>query len=256
MHLGKYEVQSTQFQKDISQARKIHLAALPKPTSDARVEMALHYEPAIGFGGDYCSFVPLPDDRYGVMICDVTGHGIAASLMVGRIDTFVHDGLGRGVPPADLVRGLGDFLEATFSNLGMYATFLCAQLDARAGKIDYCGAGHPPALLLTPGATSPVRLKSQNAMLGVLPTSGLKISQDTVEWRLGDTLFLHTDGATEAFSPDRRMFGQARLESEAQGECRDGSSTDLVDGLFKTLQGHATTGFSDDVLLMAVRRKT
>lgn len=157
-------------------------------------------------GGDYYDFFRLGNGRIGVLLADVSGHGPAAATVMAMFRTILH-----AVPeiierPAAALAFANARLCETRVNGGFITAILCI-LDPGAGTLTVARAGHPPprvwnrsvgarTLDWAPGATP----------LGILD-AGYTVQESTHPLRPGDVVVLFTDGITEAFAPDRRMFG-------------------------------------------------
>ena len=130
--------------------------------------------------------------------------------------------LAQAPEPAVLVRELDAFLYEHFGNLGLLVTFFLAQIDPRTGAVTYCGAGHPPALIVRhAGGVELLRSETPVLALGHEWSEAARSSHATME--RGDVLVLYTDGITEAHAPHRELFGEARLIETVKGALGEGA---------------------------------
>ena len=244
-------------EQEIALARRIHRTLLPlEDHDDKRVQWAVRCLEHDRLGGDYCTVRYVGDDRLFLCICDVTGHGLSAALMAGRINSFVRHETEHAQHPCEVVQHLNAFLTEKFSGLGVFATFFCALLDFRVGQILYAGAGHPPALLSSQDGGDSVVLVSESPMLGVMDAERFPCGVCCEPLRSGDRLLLYTDGLIEARDADGNFFGQAALESAFVGwkpNVSTGSFADALIGQITDFSG--AESFDDDILLVALTIK-
>lgn len=243
-------------EQEITLARRIHRTLLPGDHEDERVRWAVRCREHDAFGGDYCTARYIGDDRLFLCVCDVTGHGLPAALLAGRINSFVHHEIENAAHPCDVVHHLNRFLTRNFSGLGVFATFFCALLDLRAGQIHYAGAGHPPALHTKKDVCAVHGLASGSPMLGVLDDERFSCGVCSRPLESGDRLLLYTDGLVEARDASGGYFDQSGLES-ALADWKEGEPPHVfADALVERLTKFSgTESFDDDVLLLALSVK-
>jgi phosphoserine phosphatase RsbU/P len=187
-------------------ARRIHRSLLPVHLRDERVDVAVHYEEHEWLGGDYCSVLKRSDDHLLICVYDVTGHGLPSALLAGRISSFVQHEIAVARHPCEVLDALNRFVAEHFDGLGIYATFLCVEIDLHRRSIAYAGAGHPPALLhRQDGSFEP--LGSLSPILGVFPEMGRNCRVSKTYFTPGDRLLLFTDGLIETRNANGEMLG-------------------------------------------------
>jgi len=193
-------------------ARDIQLSLLPeRPPEIPGWELAAYYRPARLVGGDFYDFIPLPDDKYALIIADVADKGTPAALFMATCRTLI-----RAVAPSG--RGAAGSLERV-NQLLMYDNrsdlfFTCwyAIFDPATGNLDYCSGGHnPPILIHADGKIT--ELRSKGIAIGVLDE--IKLAEDSVRLQPGDVLLAYTDGLTEAPRADMTEFGEVELHVTA-----------------------------------------
>jgi sigma-B regulation protein RsbU (phosphoserine phosphatase) len=187
-------------------ARRIHRSLLPKHFRDRRVDVAVHYEEHDVLGGDYCAVAKRTDDHLFLTVCDVTGHGLPAALLAGRINSFVEHAVSAARHPCQVVDTLNQFVVDHFSGLGIYATFMCVEIDLHWRSIAYAGAGHPPALLQRRNGTID-SLGSLSPLIGIFPEMGQGCQVSKTFFMPGDRLLLFTDGFNETRNPSGDTLG-------------------------------------------------
>ena len=216
------------------------------------VEIATRYKEATLLGGDYATVHDRAPGRIFECACDVTGHGLAAALLAGRINSFVRGALHDAEHPCQVVDGLNSFVFRRFAGLGMYPSFFCLEIDRARGEIHYAGCGHPPPLLYRATEGRCIRLRSEHTLLGLLPAfpDGCRI--DVASISPGDRLLLYTDGVIETRNHVNELFGIDRLERLLD---ESGSETplQLLDTVFDRLRRFRHGERQDDALIVATR---
>ncbi len=204
--------------------------------------------------GDYYDFlVELPSGRLGVAIGDVSGHGLQASLVMAEARAFLR-ALSRtaddDLPAAmDL---LNDFLVPDMTRGRFISLFVCV-IDTASGVVEWSNAGHNPPLLLTASEKVPKPLEPTGTIMGVMAKSGYPRGE-SVTMEEGDTLFLYTDGVTEAKGPGRELFGMDRLVAVLE-EARDESPAGVLDRVREAIRDFTRGAPNhDDLTLVTVKR--
>ncbi|WP_172892373.1 SpoIIE family protein phosphatase [Micromonospora coxensis] len=157
---------------------------------------AVRYEPAVRpleVGGDWYDVVPLPDDLVGVVVGDCVGRGLSAATVMGQLRNACRALLLQAKSPAEVLAALDDF--ARLVPGGGNTTVFCAIVDRALGVLRYSSAGHPPAILTHPDATSELLDRAGSVPLASVTVSGRPEAE--VRLRPGSTLLLYTDGLVE-----------------------------------------------------------
>lgn len=235
---------------------QLHDSVLPKglPVPQG-VELAARYllaEDYAGAGGDWFDAIPLPDGRVAVVVGDVVGHGIEASVTMGELKTLFEE---RIRWDGDLVAAL-ELLEARAGRAhGARSTTLCVcVVDTRTGELVYCTAGHPPPVLVAADGSATY-----------LPTTGAGPLCSGLGFEVGrrqlaeeDLLLLYTDGLVER---PRRSPGRATVEllqvaeAATRGDGTADSDEQTVERVTRQTLESLTgrTGYSDDITLLALQ---
>jgi serine phosphatase RsbU (regulator of sigma subunit) len=157
---------------------------------------AVHYEPATGtleVGGDWYDVVDLPDGRYGVVVGDVVGRGLAAAAVMGQLRSAGRALLLESQSPAHVLTALDRF--ARLVPGAAVSTVFCAVIDASAGTVRYSSAGHLPGIVADPDGG--FRLLDGASSLPLAVVDGLERPEADVALPPGSTLLLYTDGLVE-----------------------------------------------------------
>jgi len=189
------------------QQRMIWLTPPPHPG----IETALCFQPTYEVAGDFCDFITLADGRLGVLVGDVAGKGLPASLLMSSVRGALR-------AAAETCRGPGELLTRLNRQLcreslpSEFVTLLLVALDAPAGCLTYANAGHEPLLLLRDGRVQPA--EEADLVLGIDPTQ--KYQEHVLKLCRGDLLLLYSDGAVEARNFADQVFGRRRLWESLQ----------------------------------------
>jgi sigma-B regulation protein RsbU (phosphoserine phosphatase) len=172
------------------------------------LRLAAHYATSKYAGGDYYDVVPLPDERWGILMADAAGHGVPAAVLMAMTHAVFHAFPGPRVQPGDVLHYLNRHM--TSFQWPRFVTALYAVYDCRDRSLRVSSAGHNPALLFR-AATGEAQQLADEAVfpLGVSEFEQVPITAHRLE--RGDRLLFYTDGITERFSPQGEMYGVERL---------------------------------------------
>ena len=202
--------------------------------------------------GDYYDLlVPLPGDRIGVAIGDVSGHGLQAALVMAEARAFLRAFVQTTPDLITAMDLLNDFLVPDMAG-GKFISLFAGVMDVHTGEVEWCNAGHNPPLLCR-AAGGVEELTATGRILGILPDAGYHAGAP-VTLEKGDVLFLYTDGVTEARDDAGDLFGPERLQKvllEAAGGGPE-AIVEAVRGAVRTWTGGKPN--DDDLTMMAVKR--
>jgi sigma-B regulation protein RsbU (phosphoserine phosphatase) len=234
--------------RDIDLARQIHRSLLPPcETLFKTVETAGVSFSAEKIGGDCYDYLDFSDGSLGILIADVSGHGVAAAMYMAAVKGALHAGAQRTSDPGELLDRTNAVLAAYFDQTEMFATALLCRVSADGGEWSFSGAGHPAALCLR-GDGSVEHFDSAATALGLFAETQFETRRTTLAPE--DRLVAYTDGVTEARSSDRSMYGLERLTRIAL-EAMHGNASALRNRLLDDLESHTDhRGMADDVTLV------
>lgn len=239
-----------QVKQDLALAERVQRSLIPPSVKRSDVEIETFYRPMIGIGGDY-AHQHLREQEISVAVCDVTGHGIAASCMANRVHMELVRLEQERATPAETIRAMNRFVYAQFAELGMYMTMIVGKIDLGKRRLAWASAGHPPALLLRAGSGSVERLAAASPVLGLEPELRGADDESEIALHAGDRLVLYTDGLSEARDGSGSLYGVDRLEKLLVEHGRSPLADlcgSLVSGVDSFRRGPAT----DDTLLVAI----
>ena len=195
-------------ENELDIAKKIQESFLPKAIpAAAGIDISARMLTAKAVGGDIYDFIEFPDGRIGVMIGDVSGKGIPASLFMAMVAGAFKFFAATDINPNDALAGLNAKLVKESSS-GLFVTIFYAILDLKNKTIVYANGGHLPGLFLR-GKEEPVFLDTTEGMpLGLMECA---YSSGKIDIREGDAIVFYTDGVTEAMNRSKEMYGKERL---------------------------------------------
>jgi len=202
-------------------------------------------------GGDYHDFLDLGRGRFGLVIADISGKGIAAALLMANLQANLRSLCAIALDePERLLRSVNQlFYENT--NESAYATLIFAEYNDETRRLRYANCGHLPALLLRhDGAIE--RLDSTCTVLGLFKEWDCSMRECQIF--PGDTLLLYTDGITESFSKTEGEFGEQRL-IQAWQRYRELPSRELVPSIVNEVQEFSHQEQHDDITLIVAKSK-
>jgi sigma-B regulation protein RsbU (phosphoserine phosphatase) len=241
--------QQRALEQDLSLASQIQNALLPRPQLGLPGwEVSYHYEPLGPVSGDYCDLVTTESGNLYFIFGDVSGKGVAASMLMARLHAIFRTLISIELPVGQLVtRANRLFCESTLAD--SYATLVCGQAT-REGEMQICNAGHCPPLLVRSGQIS--RLKATGLPIGLFSRGDYSVH--SLELAQGDTFVLYTDGLSEARDVSGQEYGDERLLRLIRGGHQLALEALLAACLRDVSSFRAAAPRVDDLALMAIRR--
>ena len=236
--------------EELKQARRIQQNLLPdQPLHAERVTLAGYNEPSSAVGGDCFDYFDLDDGRIGFMIADVTGHGLAAALLMANFQAAARLALTATVPLNELGARLNRHVYRN-TDAGVFITGILGRLDSQSGQIEYVNAGHPAPLLLRAADVQP-HDDGHALPLGVELEERFKVQRIDLD-RDGAVALFYTDGLIEAEDAAGRMLGLDPVLAHLGTTCERTEDTvlDATLALVRDHLGKATN--TDDLTLLAM----
>lgn len=237
-------------ERDLDLAFQVQRGLLP--SQSLRIDgwsVAWHYEPAGPVSGDYCDLIPLEGDRALFLLGDVTGKGVAASMLMANLHATFRS-LATVCPQ---VTGLVSAANRVFCKTTIashFATLVCGRLDPQ-GTIELCNAGHCLPLHVHEGKAQAI--PSDGLPLGLVCEG--EYDSRTLRVARGDALVLYSDGLSDAFCGTGESYGTKRLAGVAERHSGLGAK-DLLTAILEDLKGFRAGGSkADDLTVMVLRRE-
>lgn len=244
-------VEAAEANRQIELAETVQKSLLPG--ADIQVdglELAAAYLASTKVGGDYYDFLPIAGGALMAVVADVSGHSLPSGLMMTSARSALQV-LARQHPrPAEILRMLNDSLFRDLDQTGLFLSICIAVVDPSEGTVTYASAGHNPPFLWRPALGQMGLLESTGPLIGIIPS--LEYEEIVMDFALGDSLVLYTDGITEARDPSGAFFGEDRLE----GLVRDSSDLEAqgtVDAIVEKVMQHTAGVVADDVTLLVLK---
>lgn len=236
-------------ESDLTLARLIQKGML---RTDFPPQLYALLNPAKQVGGDLYDF-SLKGDQLYFAIGDVSGKGVAASLVMAITRVMLRFVVGLGLPLDETLRRINDEFSAT-NEMGMFVTLFVARVDLKTGHMDYCNAGHNPILILPPDG-EPYFLKSKaNIAMGLF--EHFQYVAEQTDLKPGTRIVAYTDGVTEAEKADQSLYGEERLMEWAFRQAQGTQKTEqkVVESLNDSVQSF-TDGNpqNDDITIVSIR---
>jgi sigma-B regulation protein RsbU (phosphoserine phosphatase) len=202
-------------------------------------------------GGDYFDYIRVDPNHLGVVIADVAGKGVSASLLMASLRASLHAEVGSGHSLDVMARKLNDFV-CRSSGTSSFITFFYGEIDTGTGELRYLNAGHnPPVILNAAGRREP--LGACGMCLGMFPDSEYECRSTRVE--PGDIVLLYTDGVTESRNSDKEEFGEDRLIDFILRR-REVPAASVIKGLRAELAAFSgSEARDDDMTIVLIKRK-
>lgn len=240
--------------EEIKLAKTIQLSSLPNVfPEDNRFELYASMDAAKDVGGDFYDFYPAGEDRYAFLIADVSGKGIPAAMFMMRAKSVIKSIVETGASPAVALTKANEKL-CVDNTAEMFVTAWLGIMDCNTGHLTYANAGHnPPILINADGSKEFIEMKA-GFVLAVLDE--IEYENFELDIKEGASIFLYTDGVTEATNLSKELFGEKKLMdtlSEA-GTTNVRYMCKHVKAKVDDFAGEAPQ--FDDITMLAVMRKT
>jgi sigma-B regulation protein RsbU (phosphoserine phosphatase) len=242
--------------RELKEVGEIQRSLLPAELPDIPgFDVASYYQPCEMAGGDYFDIVPLTKDRWGLVMADVAGHGVSATVIMAVMRALVHAHLPhtRYFPANAFLEFINEQMTGAYTANGRFVTVWAAVLDPLTRSLTYASAGHNPPRLLRRGTVTALDA------VGGLPL-GIEESatyeEVTIGLESGDLLVIYTDGITEAMREGGRhweYFATGRLDQVLLKSGRD-SALDCVRRVTRAVNAFTQTNVpTDDQTMLVVR---
>ena len=248
-HFTDAELRQLEAELELSQVVQRGLLPRDVPSIDG-MNIAAFSRPAQIIGGDYFDFVDFKDGAHGLVMADVSGHGVSAGMFMSSLQTAFHT----LVPDADSPLSVLERINRLYIhniNFTTFVTTFLGKYDPHTRVMSYANAGHNSAYLYRMTTNEEFWLRPTGPAIGLMEKFNL-YKQD-IKLESGDILLLYTDGITEAANHQGLLWGEDRL-ADIIRESVDLSAEQIIQKILRTLGEH-TNGqpFVDDVTLVVSR---
>lgn len=239
---------------DLKIAKEIQQSILPKkfPPFPNRKDFEIYasMNSAKSVGGDFYDFFLINDEMLGFVIADVSDKGIPAAIYMAVSRTIIRAAALTGLSPDKCMEYSNDLLSK--ENISdMFVTVFYGILNTKTGEIIYSNAGHnPPCILKKDGTVVETEL-THDIVLGIMEDA--KFKTKNISLKPGDTIYLYTDGVTEAMNKKNELYSEKRLEKELI-QYKDSSPQEIINGIISSVE-EFTKGAeqSDDITMLTLK---
>jgi sigma-B regulation protein RsbU (phosphoserine phosphatase) len=240
-------------QKELETARQIQLSILPSEIPKIEgLDIAARYIPMTSVAGDFYDFIVVDEKHIGVLVADVSGHGMPAALIASMLKIALSAQAAHAAEPAQVLLGLNQALCGKFQHHFVTAAYLYFDMQKRT--LTYAGAGHPP-LLLSGGPEGVRSIEENGLFLGKF--SFATYTSVVVPLKAGDRVLLYTDGIPETTNPAGIEFGADCFKQFLETE-QSASADQFADRLLAELSRWSARGSEDqddDITIVAIHIK-
>lgn len=218
------------------------------------VNLTAHMKPAKEVGGDFYDVFMIDQDHLCFLIADVSGKGVPAALFMTMAKTHIKNFATVGLPLAEVAARANNQL-CYKNESGMFVTAFICVLDVRSGEVQFVNAGHNcPFVQKQDGAFEMFRAKA-NLVFGLM--EDVQYREQTLTLNPGDSIYLYTDGVTEALNPEQELFGDDRLyEILNRHRAQAGEPETFVQAIYREVRAFADgEPQADDITMLYVTRK-
>lgn len=238
-----------QMERELDLAKIAQEKLLPEDLPSIKgLDIAVKYVPNDKLSGDLYDIMTMSNDFIGMLVADVTGHGISAAFiatMLKMMFTTYGDDI---VSPNWVLETINTQLSGLIPD-GKFISIFYGIYNSNEKEFSYASGGHPPAFLFRPETGEIERLKAKGSILGIF--EGIKFQGLSIKLKKGDKVLLYTDGLTECQAPSGKRYGEKGLLKliKKYGKLPVG---DFIEKIYKEINDFLGDGKLDDDLTMVV----
>jgi len=249
-------------QEELDAARRLQMAMVPQsfpaPSPDFPIDLCASMEPAREVGGDLYDFFITEDGMLCFLVGDVSGKGMPAALFMARTKSLIRIATelmrsrqGASARPADIIARVNRELCQNNGDL-MFVTLFFAMLGPENGELEFCNAGHNAPYRLN-GQRLELIEGAKGIILGIRPDAVYATGRTSLA--PGESIYVFTDGVTEAADQQGELFAEARLEAVLRAGAGCSTAAEIVTSVAQAVRGFVGSALpSDDITMLAVRR--
>ncbi|MBF0276246.1 MAG: SpoIIE family protein phosphatase [SAR324 cluster bacterium] len=240
-----------QTNEELEQAKSTQLAILPQTTPVIPfMKIATKYVSMEQIGGDLYDIFEFDEENVGVLVADVTGHGIPAALISCMSSSLFNAFASKESSPEKVLTQVNDELTVRMPE-AKFVTAFYATYDSNSQIFSYAVAGHPEAYVIRESGEV-IGLADQLGLpLGIFSSDISGFGSASIKLQKNDRIFLYTDGIVEIANPEKEMFGANRLQKFLL-ESKSIPLNEMLDKLYShALSFSRRSSFDDDITLLA-----
>ena len=239
--------------QDLSMAKVVQEALVREGDAEfGAFSVSARMTPAQQIGGDFVEFTDASGGKLSFVLGDVSGKGVAAALFMAASQSAVMGAFAEHTGISTIANEANRRL-CQQNPMGLFVTCVLGVLDVESGRFDYVCAGHEPAYVVGPDDERRPLPMTQGLAMGLMDdfeyASGSEVIQP------GETLFIYTDGLTDAVDLSGALFGKERLEATLDGASQR-STAEIVDRVWSEIGTYSTGApVADDMTCLVLRRR-
>jgi serine phosphatase RsbU (regulator of sigma subunit) len=241
---------------ELEMARQIQLSILPRSTPKLpSLDIVARYLPMTSVAGDFYDFIIVDDKHVGILVADVSGHGLPSALIASMLQVALTAQVVHASDPARVLSGLNQALCGKFERNFVTAAYVFVDLEKK--MLTYAGAGHPPLIYWSKSVGSAREVLENGLFLGMFPEAQYVSLQFPIE--AGDRAVLFTDGIPETKNPAQEEFGTKRIKQFTDDHRTlvvDQFAEGLLDELARWSEEPRGQGQQDDITVLTVDFKS
>ena len=246
-------IRGARMQRELRLAGAVQRRMIPRrPPEIPELDIGMVYVPCFELAGDFFDFIPLGDNNLGIVICDVVGKGVRASLLMASIRASLRAHASHVYELSDVVARVNRDL-CIDSASSDFATLFYGVINTKSGTFTYVNAGHMPALLVRDGECT--ELDTSGGIIGLDTES--RWAHRSVQLERGDTLMCYSDGLSDAMNFQDESFGRSRIITgllNAVSEYED-AETIIAHVLWEMRRFTGLQKHFDDLTIVTVKRR-
>ncbi len=249
----RLQVAHEAIKQDLSMAKVVQEALVREGDAEfGAFSVSARMTPAQQIGGDFVEFTDAPGGRLLFVLGDVSGKGVAAALFMAASQSAVMSAFAEHTAISTIANEANRRL-CQQNPMGLFVTCVLGILDLETGRLDYVCGGHEPAYLVGPDDERRALPMTQGLAMGLMDDFEYASGSEVI--RPGETLFIYTDGLTDAVNLGGALFGKERLEATLDGASRR-STAEIVEHCWNEI-GTFSTGAAaaDDMTCLVLRRR-
>ncbi len=250
--LGEERLKNQHIEDELAIARKIQMSLVPSKIKGdgliSQLDISGFLQPARFVGGDLYDYY-VRDNKLIFCIGDISGKGVPGAMLMSITHSLFRTLSAQSERPEHIMQALNHAVGENNPDI-MFITMFIGVLDMETGIVSYCNAGHNPPILIRSEQAQYMEL-AMNLILGV--ELDAKYSSQTLQLSPGDTLFLYTDGLTEAENAEKKLFGEEKALDIANkfGEISAEKQIEIMHQAVRRFVGEAEQ--SDDLTMLSIR---
>lgn len=249
--LQQEALEKKRMEHELAMAHAIQVGLLPKkvPTIEG-LEISNYFSPSDEVSGDYYDYFDFGENKIGMVLADVSGHGAPAALLMTMVKGILH-AISQHFESADSVILEMNSILGHIIPEDMFVTMIFLVFDMENRLLRYSNAGHNPLLLYHNQSKSAEMMELPGPALGLSNVS--VFNEREIPLNRGDLILIYTDGVTEAFNQEWEMFEEARLVKAVE-EVASMQAGEIIEHLKNKLQEFRDGApQADDVAMIAIK---